>query len=101
MNTWYRSIMDPEVNPLNALSPLRRFQIMSYLSMMWTAIFCAASGAWMWYGHLAIVHVLLALGFLATGWTFHTARNEARHATTYRDHPLNDGTARYDDVWGG
>lgn len=24
-----------------------------------------------------------------------------RNPKTYRDHPLDDGTARYDDVWGG
>ena len=23
-----------------------------------------------------------------------------RQPKTYRDHPLSDGTARYDDVWG-
>ena len=101
MNTWYRLVMDPNVNPLSALSPLRRFQLMSYLSIMWTAIFCASAGAWAWYGHLMIVHILVALGLLATGWTFQSARREARHATTYRDYPRSDGTARYDDVWGG
>ena len=24
-----------------------------------------------------------------------------KNPKTYRDHPLDDGTARYDDVWGG
>jgi hypothetical protein len=100
MNAWYRLIMDPEVNPLSALPLLQRFQLMSYLSVMWTAIFCAATGAWAWYGQLMVVHLLFAVGLLATGWIFQSARNEALHVKTYRDHPRGDGTARYDDVWG-
>jgi Flp pilus assembly protein TadB len=101
MRTWYSLIMDPELNPLSTLSPLRRLQLMSYLSLIWTAIFCAAAGAWAWYGQLIVAHVVLAMGLLATGWTFNSARAEACQKTTYRDYPLSDGTARYDDVWGG
>lgn len=97
MTSMYRSVMDPDVNPLRTLPPAQRFQVMVYLSLMWTAIFCASAGAWTWYGHLMAAHVLFALGFLVTGWTFHKART----VTTYRDHPREDGTARYDDVWGG
>ena len=91
-----RLIMDPDANPLRHLPPVQRFQIMVYLSIMWTTIFSAASGAWLWYGHLMIGHVLIASGFLATGWTFH----QANTVRTYRDQPRKDGTARYDDVWG-
>ena len=97
MSSIYRLVMDPDTNPLWRLPPAQRFQIMVALSFMWTALFCAAAGAWIWYGELMIAHILVATGFVTTGWTFH----KASRATTYRDHPLRDGTARYDDVWGG
>jgi hypothetical protein len=67
------------------------------LSVMWTTIFCATAGAWFWYGELIVGHLLLALGVMVTGLTFHRAQGEG----TYRDVPVADGTARYDDVWGG
>ena len=92
----YRSVMDSNVNPLRNLPPAQRFQIMMFLSVMWTTIFCAIAGAWMWYGELMIVHLLVVLGFFITGLTFHRASKVA----TYRDQSLDDGTARYDDVWG-
>ncbi|MDJ0947742.1 MAG: hypothetical protein QNJ94_02380 [Alphaproteobacteria bacterium] len=97
MRSLYRAIMDADVNPLKNLGRAQRFQVMVYLSIMWTTIFCAAAGAWLWYGELIVGHLLIASGFLVTGVTFH----RASRAGTYRDHPLQDGTARYDDVWGG
>jgi hypothetical protein len=48
------------------------------------------------YGELVALHVLLALGTLFTGWAF----SAARPVKSYRDYPVRDGTARYDDVWG-
>lgn len=93
----YHAIMDSNTNPLRNLPPVRRFQAMVFLSIMWTTIFCAGAGVWMWYGELMILHVLVAFGFLVTGLTFSRA---SQQAATYRDHPLRDGTARYDDVWG-
>ena len=96
MQTIYRLIMDPDRNPLRGLPSVQRFQIMLYLSLMWTTIFCSAAGAWLWYGEIMVAHALIALGIVATGWTFTHVNN----VKTYRDHPLTDGTARYDDVWG-
>lgn len=96
MFDFYRFVMDPERNPLRHLMPAQRFQLMTLLSMMWTTIFCAAAGVWYLYGELVVVHLLLALGVLITGITFRNARRSG----TYRDHPVTDGTARYDDVWG-
>lgn len=92
----YKFIMDSNRNPLKNLAPAQRFQIMVYLSMMWTTIFCASAGAWVWYGELIAGHVLVAAGFLVTGITFH----RASLVKTYRDHPRDDGTSRYDDVSG-
>lgn len=96
MRSLYRAVMDSDSNPLKDLLPAQRFQLMVFLSLMWTTIFCAGAGAWLWYGELIVLHVLVAFGFLATGLTFH----RASLAASYRDHPLQDGTARYDDVWG-
>ena len=96
MLTLYRGIMDSDTNPLRNLPPAQRFQVMVVLSVMWTTIFCVSAGAWLWYGELIVLHVLVALGCLVTGLTFHRARRTA----SYRDHPMTDGTARYDDVWG-
>jgi len=44
--------------------------------MMWTLIFCAGTGAWLWYGELVMFHVLVALGAIVTGITFRRANNE-------------------------
>lgn len=99
----YRAVMDTNHNPLQALPSAQQFQIMTYLSFMWTAIFCAGAGAWVWFGELLVGHLLFALGFIITGWTFKTASSRTRKAVstaTYRDHPRPDGTPRYDDVWG-
>jgi hypothetical protein len=73
----YRTVMDSNVNPLRATPPAQRFQIMVYLSVMWTAIFCAAAGIWFWYGPILAVHLLFATGFLITGLTFHAADKPA------------------------
>ena len=93
----YALIMDTDKNPLFALPPAQRYQAMIYLSIVWTAVFCVSFGAWYWYGELLIAHVLFALGALITGLKFRSASV----VKTYRDYPLKDGTARYDDVWGG
>jgi hypothetical protein len=51
---------------------------------MWTTIFCSAAGAWLWYGELVTLHLLVAAGFLVTGLTF----AKAAPTETYRDRPL-------------
>ncbi len=96
MMALYRSIMDSDANPLRALPPAQRFQAMALLGSMWATIFCAAAGAWLWYGEIIALHLLVAVGFLVTGLTF----RQAGRSGSYRDHPNQDGTARYDDVWG-
>ena len=98
MKSWYRAIMDPDRNALAKLPPAQRFQVMTIMSVMWTTIFCARLSAWAIYGQLVIGHMLVLLGALITGLVFREAR---RNRLTYRDYPRRDGTARYDDVWGG
>ncbi len=63
---------------------------MVYLSVMWSTIFCAAAGAWFWYGEVVIAHLLVAVGFVVTGLTFRAAGRRASE----RDERLADGTAR-------
>lgn len=94
----FRSIMDPRVSPLRHLRPALRFQVMCVLGFMWTSIFCFGTSAWVYYGELAVFHILLAFGTLVTGLTFRAASQRSK---SYRDFPASDGTARYDDVWGG
>ena len=69
----YALIMNADKNPLRRLPPAQRFQIMIYLSVMWTTIFCAAFGIWYWYGQLVGAHLLVALGLLLTSITFSRA----------------------------
>jgi hypothetical protein len=68
----YALIMDADKNPLMILQPAQRFQIMTYLWLMWTTIFCAAFGMWFWYGQIIAFHLLI-LGIAVTGMTFERA----------------------------
>ena len=73
MLQWYRLIMESDRNPLRNLPPAQRFQLMVFLSVMWTTIFTASTTLWVWYGELMTGHLLLALGTLITGSTFRLA----------------------------
>jgi hypothetical protein len=92
--------MDSNVNPLRNLPAAQRFQTMMLLSVMWTNIFCVSAGAWIWYGELVVFHVLVVGGIVITDLVFRRASKAAVYRS-YRHYPLRDGTARYDDVWGG
>ena len=74
----YRSIMNSDVNPLRNLPAAQRFQIMLYLSIMWTLLFCISTGAWIWFGAILAVHIPMVLGLTVTGLTFHYANNEGK-----------------------
>ena len=67
IRTNYGLVMDPDKNPLWNIHPAQRFQVMAYLSVMWTTIFCTAFGAWYWYGELILAHMLVILGIAMTG----------------------------------
>lgn len=102
MRAFYDVVMDPDANPLKNLRPQRKFQLMVYLSLMWTTLFCLAAGAWAYYGELVIGHILFAIGVIVTTMVFARASDESGATTvrTYRDARLADRTPRYDDVWG-
>ncbi|QJB69466.1 hypothetical protein [Parasphingorhabdus halotolerans] len=90
-------VMNPDSNPLNSLPRVQRFQIMAILSIMWSTIFSTALGSWFYYGELVVGHLAVLLGIFITAGVFKTSQQPLK---TYRDHPREDGTARYDDVWG-
>jgi len=73
----YALIMDADKNPLMMLPPAQRFQIMVYLSLMWTTIFCAAFGIWIWYGQILAFHMLI-LGIAVTGMMFEITNRTRR-----------------------
>ena len=87
MLSLYRAVMDSSANPLRALHPAQRFQAMAILGTMWTTIFCGGAGAWLWYGELVTLHLLVAAGFLVTGVTFANVAS----AVTYPGRPLRRG----------
>ena len=97
MISLYRAVMDSNVNPLRNLPVAQRLQLMLFLSII---IFCLSAGAWIWYGELIVFHVPVVAGIVVTGLVFRRASKAAAYRT-YRHFPLKDGTARYDDVWGG
>lgn len=98
MRQIYENIMDSEKNPLMHLPVAQRFQVMVVLSTLWTAIFTASIGVWFLYGVLWAGHILVLIGLLVTAAIFQRAPKP--QTLTYRDYPREDGTARYDDVWG-
>ena len=81
MKNWYRTIVNSDRYALSEIPPSQRFQIMATLSFMWTAIFCAGTGAWLWYGELVVAHVLLVLGLVVTTATFQSAKRSKTAAT--------------------
>jgi hypothetical protein len=97
MRDLFATVMNENKNPLQSLPKIQRYQIMVILSLMWSTIFSVAIGSWYWWGELVIGHVAVATGVLFTGLTFRAAR-KMTHRDMYR---ANDGSARYDDIWGG
>lgn len=97
MRKSYELIMDENKNPLQGLPKAQRFQIMVFLSAMWTTVFCLAIGSYAYWGELVLGHVALGSGVLITALTFRTVRRRT-HRDLYRG---KDATAKYDDVWGG
>jgi len=91
----YDVVMSESKNPLKRLPKTQRFQVMVFLSVMWTTVFYLAIGSYGFWGELVLGHVALATGVLITGLTFRQVNKR-----THRDRG-KDGTAKYDDIWGG
>jgi hypothetical protein len=91
------SLLDPGRNPLRRLPPAQRFQIMTVLALMWSVVFSAGAGNWLWFGELVGFHLLVLLAIATTASTFRISR-AAMPRDRYR---RADGTASNDDIWGG
>jgi hypothetical protein len=74
MQESYEVIMDDRKNPLQRLPKAQRFQLMVYLSVMWTTVFSLAIGSYGYWGELIIGHVAVAIGVAITGLTFRQVR---------------------------
>jgi len=96
MRDSYEVVMDENKNPLQLLPKAQRYQLMVFLSVMWTTVFCLAIGSYAYWGELILGHVALASAVLITGLTFRAVKQRT-HRDLYRG---RDGTAKYDDVWG-
>ncbi len=70
MRDTYAVIMDESKNPLQGLPKAQRFQIMTFLSVMWSSLFCLAIGSYAYWGELIVGHVAIAAGVVLTGLTF-------------------------------
>ena len=73
LNRLYGNVMDPQKNPLGRLPKAQRFQIMVILAFMWSVFFSVGIGTWAWFGELVVMHTLVLVGILVTGWTFQNA----------------------------
>ena len=96
----YNVVMNPDLNPLQCLPKIVRFQLMSALALMWSIVFSVWSGMIAWAGPSMAAHAILLVGVFFTADVFRRAsrKNRADHRAQYRD--PGDGCARYDDLWG-
>ena len=96
----YGMIMNPDINPLRTLPKIVRFRLMAILALMWCSVFTIWTGWITLYGPSVAAHLVLLLGVFFTADVF---RNSRTQAMSHRDAMKNprDGTALYDDIWGG
>lgn len=87
MRDSYEVVMDESKNPLQRLPKAQRFQVMVFLSVMWTTVFCLAIGSYAYWGELILGHIALASGVFITGLTFRTVSKRSRE-------DMNSGTNR-------
>ena len=95
----YDLVMNDEQNAFSSLPKKTRFQIMTTLSFMWSAVFTVSIGSHMLFGPSVIAHVAVLLAIFFTADIFRRARGHAFHHRDAMRDP-RDGTARYDDLWG-
>ena len=79
MRDTYAVIMDESKNPLQGLPKAQRFQIMTFLSVMWSSLFCLAIGSYAYWGELVVGHVAVAAGVVLTGLTFRQVNKQRQH----------------------
>lgn len=95
----YNLVMNENRNPLSYLPRMVRFQYMTILSFMWSAVFTLWVGTMAVFGPTMAAHMLVLVAIFFTADIFRRARHRTlSHDNTFRD--PRDGCARYDDVWG-
>ena len=75
----YAVVMDDEQNAFALLPKITRFQIMTVLSLMWSAVFTAYVGSYIIYGPTVIAHILVLLAIFFTADEFRRAEKETVH----------------------
>ena len=95
-DTW-NSVMDADNNPLMRLPKMVRFQIMSYLAVMWCMIFTVYTGWLMTLGPSIFAHLIILVGIFFTDKVFRDS-TKMTHRDQYKE---VDGGVKYDDIWGG
>lgn len=77
LTTFWDVVMNPEKNPLARLPKIVRFQLMTVLALMWTVIFCASAGAFIWLPQFFAAHIILLLmGIFGTSYIFRVSQNQ-------------------------
>lgn len=95
----YSSVMDDEKNALYALPKKTRFQVMTILSFLWSAVFTASVGSYIIFGPTMLAHLLVLIAIFFTADIFRRAEKQPLdHREAMRDR--RDGTVLYDDLWG-
>jgi hypothetical protein len=84
----YAVVMNENRNPLQSIPKVFRFQIMLFLSVMWSTVFCLTLGSWLWWGEVVMGHLAIALGILITTITFEKARE--RSSSSFNRHSRED-----------
>jgi len=71
--------MDAEQNAFASLPKVRRFQIMTVLSVMWSAVFTTYMGSHLIFGPTVIAHLVVLLAIFFTADVFRRAEKETKH----------------------
>ena len=78
----YSVVMDDEQNAFALLPKTTRFQIMTVLSFMWSAVFTASVGSYLIFGPTVIAHLVVLIAIFFTADVFRRAEHKA---TRHRD----------------
>jgi len=70
----YDLVMSSDRNPLATLPKKTRFQLMSVLAYMWTAVFVVWTGQIVLFGPSVVGHTILLVGVFFTADIFRLAR---------------------------
>ncbi|NQZ14806.1 MAG: hypothetical protein HRT94_08300 [Alphaproteobacteria bacterium] len=96
----YKLIMNEDQNAFRSLPKVVKFQLMVTLAYMWCAIFSFGIGSFFFFGTSVLFHFLFLIGIFFTADLFKRAQQrQLDHRICYRN--ITDGSALYDDIWGG